>query len=123
MVNAQTFAGDGSGVSSLVSSGVAREIAVGYRSGRVRLFFITSQKTVIDESTAAGKPIDALRIGPKGDRIVAAHAGGITTWAFDQEHPDATLSALFLPVWYEGAAGPAKCGRPREAKGRSRNSA
>ena len=45
-------------------------------------------------------------MSPKGDRILAATAGGVTTWTFDQGHPDATLAALFLPVWYEGEPQP-----------------
>jgi phosphate transport system permease protein len=105
LVNAQTFAGSAA-VSSIASSSSAREVAVGYGDGRVRLLFITSQKTVLDERAADEKPIDAVAIAPKGDRILAATAGGVTAWTFDQGHPDATLSALFLPVWYEGEPQP-----------------
>jgi phosphate transport system permease protein len=105
MVNAQTFTGN-SAVSAIASSSSAREVAVAYRDGRVRLLFITSQKTVLDERTKEEKPVEAVAISPKGDRILAATAGGVTTWAFDRGHPDATLAALFLPVWYEGEPQP-----------------
>jgi phosphate transport system permease protein len=105
MVNAQTFSG-AAAVSAIASSSSAREVAVGYADGQVRLLFITSQKTVLDERTKDEKPIDAVVISPKGNRILAAAAGGVTTWTFDQGHPDATLAALFLPVWYEGEPQP-----------------
>ena len=37
--------------------------------------------------------------------MAATHIA-VTTWAFNPEHPDATFAALFLPVWYDGEAGP-----------------
>jgi phosphate transport system permease protein len=106
MANAQTFSAEGSPVTAMVSSPSGREVAAGYGSGRVRLLFITSQKNVLDQLVPGGNRIDALRIGPKGDRVIATASGGISSWEFDEGHPDATLSALFLPVWYEGEPNP-----------------
>jgi phosphate transport system permease protein len=101
MVCAHTFPAEGSAVTAIASSSRAREVVVGYASGRVRLLFVTTDNQVLEETTPDARPIQAVQIAPKGDRIVAATAGGVSTWTFNQAHPDATLSALFLPVWYQ----------------------
>lgn len=101
MVSAHTFAGNGKAVTALVSSPREREVAAGYADGRVRLFFVTSEHEILNRATTDGKPVQAVRIGAKGDRLLAATAGGISLWTYDEEHPDATFASLFLPVWYQ----------------------
>ncbi|HEY2146321.1 MAG TPA: hypothetical protein VGH32_00190, partial [Pirellulales bacterium] len=101
MVCGHTFAAEGSAVTVLSSSSRAREVVAGYANGRVRLLFVTTDNQVLDLAASDARPIQAVRLAPKADRILACTDGGVSTWAINQGHPDATLSALFLPVWYE----------------------
>jgi phosphate transport system permease protein len=101
MVCGHTFAAEGSAVTALASSSRAREVVAGYANGRVRLLFVTTDNQVLDLAASDARPIQAVRLAPKADRILACTDGGVSTWAINQGHPDATLSALFLPVWYE----------------------
>jgi phosphate transport system permease protein len=106
LIHAQEFSAGGSAVTAICSASTAREIAVGYGSGRVQLLYITSSKTVLDLKTPEVLPVEAVAISPKGDLLLAATSHAVDTWSFDPEHPDATLASLFLPVWYEGELGP-----------------
>ncbi|HKD36214.1 MAG TPA: biotin/lipoyl-containing protein, partial [Pirellulales bacterium] len=106
MVCAHTFPTEGSAVTAIASSSRSREVVVGYASGRVQLLYITSENKVIDQMPRDPSPIQAVQMTPKGDRILAATSAGMNTWTFDQGHPDATLSAIFLPVWYEDEPAP-----------------
>ncbi len=93
-------------MTAIAPSGSARELAVGNAKGHLRLLFVTSSRTVLELHAADEQAIGAAAIAPKGDILLAATAGGVTLWAFNPEHPDASLAALFLPVWYEGEPGP-----------------
>lgn len=106
LVRAQEFVGAGGAVTAIAPGGSAREVAVGDALGNVRLLFVTSSKMVLDLHAGEGQPIAAVAIAPKGDLLLAATSAGVTLWGFDPEHPDASLAALFLPVWYEGEPGP-----------------
>ena len=106
MVHAQEFSSDGSPVTAICSASSEREIAVGHGSGLVKLLYVTSSKTVLDQKTHDNEPVEAVAVSPKGDLLLAATPQAVNTWAFNPEHPDATLSALFLPVWYEGQLEP-----------------
>jgi len=53
-------------------------------------------------------PVTAAAFTPKSDGIwVASADGGLQSYDFVSKHPEATLGALFLPIWYEGATEPA----------------
>lgn len=92
-------------VRALASSARIRMIAAGYENGRVDLFHVTSQKQLahLDASEA---PVEALAIAPKDDALLAMTQKHLVRWTIDPQHPEVTPAALFMPVWYESAAGP-----------------
>ena len=106
LIRAQEFAAEGAPVTTIASSSSDREAAVGYGDGKVRLFFITTEKTVLDLRPQDAAPVECVALSPKGNRLLAVAGGAATVWKFDPGYPDGSLSALFLPVWYEGEPAP-----------------
>jgi phosphate transport system permease protein len=104
---AHTFAGGGVAVTALASSQRMRMFAAGYADGSVRLLHVTSGKELGWERSPDNKaPVEAVSLTPRDDGLVAVAGGRLMRWALDPRHPEATLGALFRPVWYEGAATP-----------------
>ena len=91
-------------VTSMASSQRTRLVAIGYGNGQVRLLHITSGQLLLEVDVAG--PVNALAIAPKEDALLALADGQLVRWQIDVKHPEASMPALFLPVWYEGAAGP-----------------
>jgi ABC-type uncharacterized transport system permease subunit len=63
------------------------------------------------DATASGDPqpgvVRSLCFAPKADRLVGLDArGGLHVWTIENPHPEASLAALFGPVWYEGYVEP-----------------
>jgi phosphate transport system permease protein len=108
LVAAHTFPGSGSAVTALATSQRTRIFAAGYADGSVRLQHVTSGKE-LGRAHPEGftAPIEALTLAPKDDGFAAVSGGQVAHWRMDPRHPEATLGALFGPVWYEGAAQPA----------------
>jgi phosphate transport system permease protein len=93
-------------VTSLAVSSRMRIAAAGYENGRVRAFYVTSERTVIDTEVADDRPIGRVSISPKSDALLAVTADGVSRWDFDPRHPEITPATLFRPVWYEGYNAP-----------------
>ncbi len=106
LIHAQEFAAEGSPVESISSSSSDREAAVGYRDGRVRLLFITTQTIVLDLKMPGDSRVASVAISPKENCLLAVAGDKAEVWKFDPGYPDGSLSALFLPVWYEGEPAP-----------------
>jgi phosphate transport system permease protein len=98
---AHHFEGTGAAVTALASSPRTRVAAVGYADGRIRLFEVTSGKKIVDLMADPGQPVIELRITPKNDGLVAITRKNVWHWDVDMGYPEATLRALFRPVWYE----------------------
>ena len=103
----RTFPGDGAAVSSIAASPRERLFIVGYENGRVRVFQATSGKRVIDVVVGDGSRVEAVAFAPKTNGFVASSGGRLYGYDLDVRHPEATLSSLFTPVWYESYPGPA----------------
>lgn len=101
------FGDSGAPVTSLASSSRSRVFAVGYADGRIRLYHATSGARIAEATADPGRPVLDLRITPKEDGLIALTPGRVWQWDVDMRHPDATLGALFRPVWYESYAEPA----------------
>lgn len=90
----------GHAVTSIAASQRSRTIAAGYADGAITLLQATSGKRLA-EIHSAGGPVRALSITPKEDGF-AALGSALAQWDLEVGHPEATLGALFTPVWYEG---------------------
>lgn len=91
-----------SAVTSLAMSLRMRMCLAGFADGSVRLFHITTEQQMLELGAADGSAVTAVSIAPKDDGLYAATGDGLWSCGFDPKHPEATLAALFLPVWYEG---------------------
>jgi phosphate transport system permease protein len=102
LVAAHEFPGGGSDVTTLTSSARSRVMAAGYADGTARLFHVTAERSLLDLPAMDAAPVGNLAIAAANDGLLRATAAGIDRWSIDLKHPEASLSALFLPVWYEG---------------------
>jgi phosphate transport system permease protein len=100
------FAGEGAAVTVLAASARERVFIAGYADGSVRVLQATSGKRVIDLDLG-DEPVDAVAFSPKNDGLVALSGGTLHHYDIDLGHPEATLRAMFRPVWYEGYPGAA----------------
>ncbi len=91
-------------VTAISTSQRSRMLAAAYEDGTLRVFEMTTEKTVAE--VAAGSPLGRIALAPKDDGIAGMTAQGLLSWRLHARHPDVTLSALFLPVWYEGYPAP-----------------
>jgi phosphate transport system permease protein len=92
-------------VTALAPSPRSRVLAAGYADGSVRLFQVTADR-LLNELRPGTGPIDAAAIAPKEDGMLAGGADGLAQFGLAMRHPEASWSALFLPVHYEGLAEP-----------------
>ncbi len=95
-----------SAVRSIAASPVVRTVAVGFDDGTVRLYHVTSSQLHAEVTTADNEAVRLLTISPKNDVILGLTDSGLSLWSINSPHPEITLSAIFLPVWYEGYEGP-----------------
>ena len=107
LVRAHLLEGTASPVTTLATSSRSRLLVAGFADGTVEVRHATSHKLLARLQAAVGRPVEAVALAPKDDGIVALAGGSLTHWEFDPGHPESTLRSLFLPVWYEGASGPA----------------
>ncbi len=89
-------------VTSLDMSTRTRMCLAGFADGRVQLFHVTTGQQLVDLPVDADERIAAVAIAPKDDALFATTERGLWSCGFDAKHPEVTLAALFLPVWYEG---------------------
>jgi phosphate transport system permease protein len=94
-------------VISLATSSRTRMMAAGYGDGRVRLYYVTSEKLLGESWTDRDQPVQGLVLAPKDDGLMARTSAGIWRWELDPGYPEITLKSLFRPVWYEGYEKPA----------------
>src|SRR5262245_22133593 len=107
MVAAHELPGPPSAVTALASSERSRLMAAGYADGRVRLYYVTSEKLLTEVQTQPDNMVQGLAFAPKENSFLALTPAGVWQWNMDPLHPETTLRSLFRPVWYEGYPAPA----------------
>ncbi len=90
----------------LASSGNSRLFAVGYSDRSVRLYYPTNERLVLDTQAPGRPPPDQLTLAPRDNGLLGFAGQELVHWTIDAGYPEASLRALFLPVWYEGTAEP-----------------
>lgn len=96
-----------SAVTAIAPSRRSRVVAIGYEDGQVQVMHVTSARRLVAVSIKEGSPIASLAISPKEDAVIAATATGIGMASMQLHHPEASLAALFTPVWYQDYVAPA----------------
>lgn len=99
---AHAFATADAPVAAFAVSRRARLFAIGHRDGVLALCHATSQRRAANARIAAGTELRAVALAPKDDGLVALGADRMQRFAIDLGHPEFSLSAVALPVFYEG---------------------
>ena len=78
-----------------------RGFAVGDETGRVSLFYATSQRLLHTEQ-AFKKPVSRIAFNPRAQTLLAESSEGkVHAYHVHNEHPEVSLAALWGKVWYE----------------------
>ena len=92
-------------VTALAPSGRDKGFLAGAQDGTVRLYFTTSERTLLTVQAPAA--VDALCYTPKLTGFLAATPDRQTAfWSVDNPHPEISWRTLFGKVWYEGYDAP-----------------
>lgn len=105
-VEAHELSTGGPAITSLSASARTRVIAAGLADGTVELYHVTSHKLLFQTHVEDRRTIAGIAIAPKDDGVFALTSEHIATWSMDLRHPEASLAAMFQPVWYEGYKSP-----------------
>ena len=93
-------------VASLRGSARSRMAAAGFADGSIRLYYVTNARLLAELAVHPPSddpaPVQWVTVSPKDDALAAAAGGELALWRIDAPHPEATLGAIFGPVWYEG---------------------
>jgi phosphate transport system permease protein len=91
---------------SVLACPTRRTFYVGHSDGSVTYAYATNER-ILGRIVAFQGPVAALAAGQRDDGFIVVGPGlGYRGFDVDCPHPEATLAALFLPVHYEGYAGP-----------------
>jgi len=102
------FQGHRGAVVAVTASPHDKGFATADASGRIRLHYGTTGRTLLSMAAASGAPLRTVVFAPKSDALLAADAAGaLTQWRLHNPHPEVTLGTLFGKVWYEGYSEPA----------------
>ncbi len=106
LVRAHQLGDGGAEVTTLAASSRNRVVAVGRVDGRFEVYHVTSRERLAAGRTTDETALTGLAIAPKEDGVVTLGGAHAAHWSMDLKHPEAGLTALFSPVWYEGYPGP-----------------
>ncbi len=93
-----------SSVACVSSSARSRLVAAGYADGAMAVFHMTSGRRLVQSEPVPGDPVRLVALAPRDDAVLAVTRSGLRLWRLDAKYPEASLVALFWPVWYEGYA-------------------
>ncbi len=94
--------GDGSRATDIAVSGRDRGFIVLDATGRIRWFYSTTGKELLDLPPAASRAL-ALALNPRADTLATLHAdGGISFHRLDSSYPEAGWTGFFRRLLYEG---------------------
>ncbi len=103
---AHQFEPSGSAVQSFAASSRTRMLAVGFANGLIQIYNITGETKIGEVQTGNSSAIHALKIAPKDNGLLAFSNQRMFHWLMNPQHPEASFSTIFLPVWYEGYSEP-----------------
>lgn len=92
-------------VTAITCSQRTRLLAAGSSDGSISLVHVTSEQLLGRTAAGSRSPL-SLAMAPREDGIAAWTEAGLQVWVVDPVHPEADLTSLFRPVWYEGFPGP-----------------
>lgn len=91
---------------ALAASGGERCFALVDSEGAIEVYQVTTAQKIVSHRLAAALPKARIAFTPRTDGLIAATPDRLDLMDLDVGYPEASLAALFLPVWYEGYPGP-----------------
>lgn len=96
----------GSPIVALTSSNRSRLAAALFESGEISVYEVTTGAELVSANLRIPTANASMAFSPRDDGIIIATPAAIEHLVLRAEHPEATLEALFTPIWYEGYQGP-----------------
>lgn len=93
---------EGSPVRSFAPSARSRLVLAGFEDGEIRLFNVTNAAQLTEIAVGEKRPVLHLAMAPKEDGLLAVTPRSLHFGRLDPKYPEASLRAIFTPVWYEG---------------------
>jgi len=106
LVCAHVFDPGPGAVTVIAPSPRSRLFAAGYAGGAVDILFGTTGAVLAKAGGEGQGAVDGLAFSPKQDGLIAFRRDGVQVWQVDAGYPEASMRALFLPVWYEESLKP-----------------
>lgn len=104
LVQSGQLVGPQAPVVALSASPRSRIVVAGYEGGEVRAFQASLGQELL-RFDAGSTPLE-LAVPPKQDALLVLTEDALKSWEVDLGYPEASLGALFSPVWYENYAEP-----------------
>lgn len=93
-------------VRSLSASERKRMFVAGHDNGMLRVHNATVEELLLEVELAGGQPVEVARFNPRDDGLIGVGSGSVGLWNVSAPHSEATWTAYFRPVWYEGYSEP-----------------
>jgi len=94
----------GSPATAFGASPRSRVFAIGHADRELRVFYATTRELLT--ATRAAIDVREVAFAPKEDGLLVRGTDGVQLFQLDLGYPDASLAALFEPLWYEGYQAP-----------------
>ena len=89
-------------VRSLASSARTRLMLAGFDDGSIELYNITNASRLMQTRLPSEESVALVQMAPKEDGLAAITTSKTWLANLDPRYPEASIAALFRPVWYEG---------------------
>lgn len=106
LICGQVLASGDAAVSAIAPSPSSHTFAVGFANGEIALHYMASPHRLGLTRVRSGESIQRLALAPRQDGVLALTASGLERFDLDVPHPEASVAALFTPVWYENYVAP-----------------
>lgn len=106
LVQTNAYAPLGGAVASLSPARRDRTFLALSANGDLRAFFGSSARELATTRVEVAGDAPAVRLAPRGDGFYVADGRGLSSYRFDNPHPEVSLQGLFGSLWYEGYPGP-----------------
>ena len=97
---------NGTPASAIGASARSRLVLAGYQNGEIKLFNVTHASQLMSARLPDGAKVQEIVMAPKEDGLLVATTERIYSAHLEPRHPEASMTALFRPVWYEGYEAP-----------------
>ncbi|MEO1366416.1 MAG: ABC transporter permease subunit, partial [Acidobacteriota bacterium] len=102
----KALASESTAATASAPSARSRLALAGFADGHIELYNITNASRLLYTSLPDKEPVVRLLMAPKEDGILVATTKNLWHGRLDPRYPEASVSAFFRPVWYEGYAEP-----------------